>query len=110
MQRKWTLGAERVIAIGRLPERLAEAEAFGATLLEDAKVDLIEALNDLTGGRGPDACIDTVGMEADGTGLQHSYDRVRQALYMESGRGSALRQAMFAVRKAGTLRSSASMG
>jgi threonine dehydrogenase-like Zn-dependent dehydrogenase len=66
-------------------------------------VDVIEALKDLTGGRGPDACIDAVGMEAAGTGLQGAYDRVKQALYMETDRGTALRQAMLAVRKGGTL-------
>jgi len=97
------LGAERVIAIDRYPERLAQAHAFGAIPLDYTKVDVIDALRELTGGRGPDACIDAVGMEADGTGLQHAYDRVKQALYMESDRGSALRQAMLAVRKGGTL-------
>ncbi len=64
---------------------------------------MLDALKDLTGGRGPDACIDAVGMEADGTGVQHAYDRVKQALYLETDRGAALRQAMLAVRKGGTL-------
>jgi len=97
------LGAERVIAIDRYPERLAQAEAFGAITLDYTKVDVIEALKELTGGRGPDACIDAVGMEAEGTGLQYAYDRAKQALFMATDRGEALRQAMFAVRKGGTL-------
>jgi threonine dehydrogenase-like Zn-dependent dehydrogenase len=97
------LGAERVIAIDRYPERLAQAEAFDAIALDYTKVDIVEALKDLTGGRGPDACIDAVGMEAGGTGLQQAYDRVKQALYLETDRGAALRQAMLAVRKGGIL-------
>lgn len=97
------LGAERVIAIDQYPERLATAEAFGAIPIDFTKVDVVEVLKELTGGRGPDACIDAVGMEAAGTGLQGAYDRVKQALYMETDRGTALRQAMLAVRKGGTL-------
>ena len=97
------LGAERVIAIDQYPERLAQAEAFGAIPLDFTKVDVMDALKELTGGRGPDACIDAVGMEADSTGTQHAYDRIKQALHMETDRGAALRQAMLAVRKGGTL-------
>lgn len=97
------LGAERVIAIDHYPERLAKAEAFGSIPIDFSKVDVVEALKELTGGRGPDACIDAVGMEAEGTDLQTAYDRVKQALYMASDRGEALRQAMLAVRKGGTL-------
>jgi threonine dehydrogenase-like Zn-dependent dehydrogenase len=57
----------------------------------------------MTGGRGPDACIDAVGMEAHGTGLQGTYDRIKQALRLQTDRGSALREAILAVRKGGTL-------
>jgi len=57
----------------------------------------------MTGGRGPDACIDAVGMEAHGTGLQYQYDRAKQALRMHTDRGDALREAMMACRKGGTL-------
>ncbi len=97
------LGAERVIAIDQYPEPLAQAAAFGATPLDFTQVDVLDALKELSGGRGPDACIDAVGMEASGTGLQHAYDRVKQAFYLETDRGTALRQAMLAVRKGGTL-------
>jgi threonine dehydrogenase-like Zn-dependent dehydrogenase len=58
---------------------------------------------DRAGGRGPDACIDAVGMEAHGTGLQYAYDRVKQFTYMETDRGEALREAIIACRKGGTL-------
>ena len=57
----------------------------------------------MTGGRGPDACIEAVGMEAHGTGPQYVYDRVKQALHLHTDRGSALREAAMACRKAGTL-------
>ncbi len=97
------MGAEFVIAIDRYPERLAMAEALGAVAIDYTKVDVVEMLKDLTGGRGPDACIDAVGMEAGGRGIQQAYDRVKQALYLETDRGYALRQAMMACRKGGTL-------
>jgi threonine dehydrogenase-like Zn-dependent dehydrogenase len=57
----------------------------------------------MTGGRGPDACIDAVGMEAHGTGPDYAYDRVKQALHLETDRGQALRTAIMACRKGGTL-------
>ena len=99
------LGAERVIAIDRFPERLRAArEQVGAETINYEEVgSVLEALQDITGGRGPDACIDAVGMEAHGTGLQYKYDRVKQALRMETDRGDALREAIMAVRKGGTL-------
>jgi len=69
-----------------------------------AAVDsVIETLKELTGGRGPDACIDAVGMEAHGTGVQYAYDRVKQALHLHTDRGQALREAILACRKGGTL-------
>jgi len=99
------MGAERVIAIDRLPERLAMARKFaGAETINYAEVDsVVEALQELTGGRGPDACIDAVGMEAHGTGVEYAYDRAKQALHIHTDRGEALRQAIRAVRKGGTL-------
>ena len=57
----------------------------------------------MTGGRGPDACIDAVGMEAHGTGLQYAYDRAKQLTHMHTDRGQALREAILACRKGGTL-------
>jgi threonine dehydrogenase-like Zn-dependent dehydrogenase len=64
---------------------------------------VLEVLKDLTGGRGPDACIDAVGMEAHGPGVEYVYDRIKQALHLHTDRGDALRQAILAVRKGGTL-------
>ena len=99
------LGAERVIGIDRFPERLRMArEHAGAETIDYTAVDsVLETLKEMTGGRGPDACIDAVGMEAHGTGAQYAYDRVKQALRLETDRGEALRQAIMAVRKGGTL-------
>jgi len=97
------LGAERVIAIDRFPERLALArEKVGAETIDYEQVDgLVEVLKEMTGGRGPDACIDAVGMEAHGTGIGYKYDRVKQALHLVSDRAQALRGAILACRKGG---------
>jgi threonine dehydrogenase-like Zn-dependent dehydrogenase len=99
------LGAERVIAIDRLPERLRMAkEEGGAEIINYEEVDsVLEALEEMTGGRGPDACIDAVGVEAHGHGMQYGYDRIKQAMMMENDRPIALRQAMMACRNGGTL-------
>jgi threonine dehydrogenase-like Zn-dependent dehydrogenase len=98
-------GAGRVIAIDRLPERLALArEKIGAETIDYSASDsVLEELREMTGGRGPDACIEAVGMEAHGTGPQYAYDRVKQALHLHTDRGSALREAAMAVRKGGIL-------
>jgi threonine dehydrogenase-like Zn-dependent dehydrogenase len=92
------LGAAKVIAIDSVPERLAMAAAAGATTIESGG-DVMEELKMHTGGRGPDACIDAVGMEAHGS----AYDAVKQTLRLETDRPFALRQAMRCVRKGGTL-------
>jgi threonine dehydrogenase-like Zn-dependent dehydrogenase len=63
----------------------------------------VVALKEMTGGRGPDACIDAVGMEAHGTGVEHAIDRVKQAVRLHTDRGEALREAILACRKGGTL-------
>jgi threonine dehydrogenase-like Zn-dependent dehydrogenase len=98
------LGAERVVAIDRFPERLALAERpAGAIPLNYEKTDVIEMLKDLTGGRGPDACIDAVGMEAHGTGIEYAYDRIKQAVGLETDRPTVLRQVIQACRKGGTI-------
>lgn len=101
----YLMGAERVIAIDRLPERLALArEKVGSEVIDYSATDsVLEELRELTGGRGPDACIEAVGMEAHGTGPQYAYDRVKQALRLHTDRGSALREAIMAVRKGGIL-------
>ena len=97
------LGAERVIAIDRFPERLEMAGQFaGADTINYEEVDsVVDTLREMTGGRGPDACIDAVGMEAHGTGMDYAYDRVKQALRLETDRATPLRQAIMACRKGG---------
>ena len=99
------LGAERVIAIDRFPSRLELAiEGAGATdAINYEKVDVLEALAELTGGRGPDACIDAVGTESHGHGPMYAYDRAKQALMLESDRPIALRQAIRSCRNGGTI-------
>jgi threonine dehydrogenase-like Zn-dependent dehydrogenase len=98
------LGAERVIAIDEFPERLAMAEAGGAETINYREVNTYDALMEMTGGRGPDACIDDVGMEAyGGHGLVYAYDRVKQALMAETDRPIALREAIMACRNGGTV-------
>jgi len=96
------LGAERVIAIDRFPYRLERAREFsGAQTINYEQVDVHEALRELTGGRGPDACIDAVGLEAHVPGPLYAYDRVKQAMGLESDRTFALREAIMACRNGG---------
>ncbi|MBN3945512.1 MAG: zinc-dependent alcohol dehydrogenase [Nostoc sp.] len=96
------LGAERVIAIDRVPERLQMAKEQGkAEVLNYEEGDVGEALKELTGGRGPDACIDAVGMEAHGTDFMALYDQVKQAVRLETDRPTALRQVIVSCRKGG---------
>jgi threonine dehydrogenase-like Zn-dependent dehydrogenase len=97
------LGAERVIAIDRVPERLALAQAAGAEIINYEELDAGVALKEMTGGFGPDCCIDAVGMEAHGTGVMALYDTVKQAIRMETGRAQVLRQAIAACRKGGKI-------
>jgi threonine dehydrogenase-like Zn-dependent dehydrogenase len=105
MKSAFLLGAERVIGIDRLPERLQMArENVGAETINYAEVDsVINTLKEMTGGRGPDACIEAVGMEAHGTGPGYTYDRVKQALRLQTDRGISLREAIMACRKGGTV-------
>jgi threonine dehydrogenase-like Zn-dependent dehydrogenase len=100
----YLLGAERVIAIDRFPERLRMArEQGGAETIHYEEADIYDALKEMTGGRGPDACIDAVGMEAHTPGLVGTYDRVKQAMMLETDRPHALRQAIMACRNGGTV-------
>jgi threonine dehydrogenase-like Zn-dependent dehydrogenase len=100
----YMLGAERVIAIDRFPERLRLAESVGkAEVLNYEDLDVIEELKERTGGRGPDACIDAVGMEAHGRSVSAFYDRAKQAVRLETDRPTALREAIQACRKGGTV-------
>jgi threonine dehydrogenase-like Zn-dependent dehydrogenase len=101
------LGAERVIAIDRFDYRLRMAlEQAGATEVVDYEEhpDVVERLKELTGGRGPDACIDAVGMEGHhARPALHAYDRVKHALRLETDRPPALREAIFACRNGGII-------
>ncbi len=99
------LGAGRVIGIDRFPERLRMArEQSGAeTINYEEDGDVLDALKEKTAGRGPDSCIDAVGLEAHDTGLAGAYDRVKQAARLETDRPTALRQALMACRNGGTV-------
>jgi threonine dehydrogenase-like Zn-dependent dehydrogenase len=102
MKSAFLLGAERVIAIDRFPERLRMArEKVGAETLNYEEVDVRDALKEMTGGRGPDACIDAVGMEAHSPGVLGAYDRAKQAMMLETDRPIALRQAIMSCRNGG---------
>ncbi|PHV34098.1 glutathione-dependent formaldehyde dehydrogenase [Janthinobacterium sp. BJB312] len=102
IQSAFLLGAERVIAIDHYPERLRMArELSGAETLHFDAVDVPDALREMTGGRGPDACIDAVGMEAHGSGISYIYDRLKQTMKLESDRPTALREALMACRNGG---------
>jgi threonine dehydrogenase-like Zn-dependent dehydrogenase len=98
------LGAERVLAIDREPARLAMAADAGAVeTINYAEEDVTEDLKERTGGRGPDHCIDCVGMEAYGKSVDALYDRAKTTLMLSQDRPTALRQALQACRKGGTV-------
>jgi threonine dehydrogenase-like Zn-dependent dehydrogenase len=98
------LGAERVIAIDCVPERIEMARAGGAEIIRENEVDdIVEALKQMTGGRGPDACIDCVGLEAHGHDLIAFVDRAKQAMRLTFDRPKVLRQTIQACRKGGTV-------
>jgi threonine dehydrogenase-like Zn-dependent dehydrogenase len=100
----YLLGAERVIAIDRFPYRLRIArERAGADTINYEEEDVRETLKEMTGGRGPDHCIDAVGMEGHAPGLAGAYDRVKTNLMLETDRPVALRQAILACRSGGTI-------
>lgn len=97
------LGAGRVIAIDKVPERLAMARESGAETLNADEVDVLDALNELTGNQGPDSCMDAVGMEASGHGLMFAVDRAKQMARVQMDRPMVLRQAIMACKKGGTV-------
>jgi threonine dehydrogenase-like Zn-dependent dehydrogenase len=101
----YLLGAERVIAIDQVPERLHMArEQGGAETIDFSKEHVLETLKEMTGGRGPDACIDAVGLEAHGHAPDAIYDRIKAATrLLETDRPHALREAIQACRKGGTV-------
>ena len=99
------LGAERIIAIDRLPYRLemARSKAGATDVINYEEQDVYEALQALTAGRGPDACIDAVGLEAHSHGAMYAVDRTKQALMLESDRPLALRQAIRCCKNGGVV-------
>lgn len=99
------LGAARVIAVDRFPERLEMARKLGAICVDYTQddVSVLTAMRDLTGGIGPDCAIDAVGLESHFNDLQGVYDAVKTAVFLETDRPGVLRQAIMAVRKGGTL-------
>ena len=99
------LGAERVIAIDRFKYRLdmAREHAGASDVINYEEQNVQDALLELTGGRGPDKCIDAVGMEAHGHGVTYAYDRAKQAMMLETDRPIALREAILACRNGGTV-------
>jgi threonine dehydrogenase-like Zn-dependent dehydrogenase len=101
IQSCFKLGAGRVIAIDHYPRRLELARGLGAEVLNFEEVHVQDALVEMTGGIGPDAVIDAVGMESHGFRFDNMVDRAKQATMMVTDRASALRQALLACRKGG---------
>jgi threonine dehydrogenase-like Zn-dependent dehydrogenase len=101
----YLLGAEQVIAIDRFQYRLdmAKERAGASDTINYEELNVQDALLELTGGRGPDKCIDAVGMEAHGHGISYAYDRAKQAAMLETDRPIALREAILACRNGGVV-------
>ncbi|MFL5260363.1 MAG: zinc-dependent alcohol dehydrogenase [Hyphomicrobiales bacterium] len=99
------LGAKQVVGIDRLPDRLSMAEAGGATIINFEEESVVERLNDLTGGKGPEKCIDAIGMEAHVTLSQPDtvLDRAKQMMMLESDRPHVLREMIYVCRPAGVI-------
>ena len=97
------MGAHRVIAIDHYPRRLELAKSMGANVLHFKEVDVRDALFEMTGGIGPDACIDAVGMESHGMGIDNIIDTIKAHTYLGTDRPAALRQMILACRKGGRL-------
>lgn len=105
IQSCWMMGAGRVIAIDRVPERLSMAQEYGkAEIVDFEEEDVYDRLMAMTNGRGPDRCIDAVGCEAHGTGsFDAVLDKAKAALYLATDRPHALREAIMCCRKGGTV-------
>jgi threonine dehydrogenase-like Zn-dependent dehydrogenase len=99
------LGAKQVVAIDHLPERLSMAEAGGAVTINFETESVVERLNELTGGKGPEKCIDAVGLESHVTFSKPDtvYDRAKQMMMMENDRPHVLREMIYVCRPAGTI-------
>ena len=105
IQSAYLLGAERVIVIDEVPERLQLAKEWSKATdtIDFSKTDVLEALKEMTGGRGPDSCMDAVGLEAHGVTVGNVIDRVKAAAFLGTDRPNVLRQCIMACRKAGTV-------
>jgi threonine dehydrogenase-like Zn-dependent dehydrogenase len=98
------MGAKQVIVIDRIPERLVMAQAGGAIAINFDEESVLDRLKELTGGKGPEKCIDAVGMESHATrSIDSLYDRVKQAVMLESDRPHVLREMIYVCRPGGTL-------
>jgi threonine dehydrogenase-like Zn-dependent dehydrogenase len=97
------MGAHRVIAIDHYPHRLELAKQMGAEILDYREVDVREALDEMTGGIGPDACIDCVGMESHGLTIDNIADTLKAHTFLGTERPHALRQMILACRKGGRI-------
>ena len=98
------LGAEQIICIDNQPDRLSMAEAGGAITINYDEESVLDRLNDLTQGKGPEKCIDAVGMEAHSLrSIDSAFDRVKQAVMIESDRPHVLREMIYVCRPAGVL-------
>ncbi|HEX2624040.1 MAG TPA: zinc-dependent alcohol dehydrogenase [Sphingomicrobium sp.] len=101
VQSAFLMGAERVIAIDHFPQRLELAKQFGAEVINYEQTKVYEALQDMTGGIGPDACIDCVGLEAHGAFVDNILDQIKVSTFLGTDRGHVIRQAILACRKGG---------
>lgn len=98
------LGAERVISIDRIPERIRMSkEQSGAEVINFDEAEVQEVLKEMTGGRGPDSCIDAVGLESHGASVDALVDRVKAATMLATDRPHVLREAIQACRKGGVV-------
>jgi len=101
VQSAFLMGAERVIAIDHFPHRLELARKFGAETIDFEQTKVYEALQDMTGGIGPDASIDCVGLEAHGAFADNILDQIKVSTFLGTDRGHVIRQAIVATRKGG---------
>jgi threonine dehydrogenase-like Zn-dependent dehydrogenase len=101
VQSAFALGAQRVIAIDHFPHRLDLAKSMGAEVINFEEVNVREALVEMTGGIGPDACIDAVGMESHGFTADSVMDKVKAAIKLVTDQTHGLRQVIIACRKGG---------
>jgi threonine dehydrogenase-like Zn-dependent dehydrogenase len=98
------MGAERVVVIDRFDNRLEQVRThIGAETVDYEKTNVVAELREMSGGRGPDVCIEAVGMEAHSPGPQYLYDQVKQQMRLQTDRPTAVREAIYACRKGGTV-------